>query len=492
MAAHPASPSIPTTASDTRFFGHPVGLSTLFFTELWERFSYYGMRAILILFMVAPLSRGGLGFPASKAGAIYGLYTSMVYLLSLPGGWIADRITGQRKAVVMGGVVIALGHFSMAVPSIQTFYFGLALIVLGTGLLKPNVSTMVGQLYGPGDSRRDAAFSIFYMGINLGGFTAPLACGYLGEKVNWHYGFGLAGVGMTLGLVQYVLGGKQLGSAGLHPGAPGTAEEMRRRKRNVAIGLGAALVIVAAVFLLFPVSAESVARAGGIVLMLVTVGTFASLFLLFRWTPEERNRLIVVVVLFVAACLFWANYEQQGSTMNLFADRNTRLDFLGYHYPASWFQSLSSFFVITLAPLFAVLWVRLGKRDPSSPFKFATGLVFVGLGFAILAPVAHGGRVSPLWLLMAYWLQTIGELLLSPVGLSAMTKLAPARIASFVMGIWFLADAIGNYIGGQLASVYEVFPLPQLFGLVGGVTLGLGVILYLLVPPVKKLMSGAN
>ncbi len=494
MAAHPAiPPSAPSTAQDTRFFGHPVGLSTLCLTEMWERFSFYGMRALLILFMAAPVATGGLGFDARKAGAVYGLYTSMVYLASLPGGWVADRILGQRKSVLVGGVIIAAGHFSMAVPLIQTFYTGLFLIVIGTGLLKPNVSTMVGQLYSEHDNRRDAAFSLFYMGINLGAFISPLVCGYLGEKVNWHYGFGAAGVGMVLGLIQYLFGWRFLGDAGMLPGDPGTPQEMHRRKRLVAAGVVALALIVCAVFLFLPVSVEAVASAGGVFLLVVTLGVFAALFLFSKWTPQERSRLLAVVVFFVAAALFWGNYEQAGSTMSLFAARNTNLDLLGYQFPASWFQSLNPFYIFALAPVFAVLWIRLGRRDPSSPFKFASGLVLVGLGFAILAPAAaSGGRVSPIWLVSAYFLQTVGELLVSPVGLSAMTKLAPARVASLVMGIWFLADGVGNYFAGALAELYETFPLSKLFGLVGGVTIALGILMFLLVPPVKRLMSGAD
>jgi POT family proton-dependent oligopeptide transporter len=292
-------------------------------------------------------------------------------------------------------------------------------------------------------------------------------------------------------LLQYVLGWKHLGSIGMQPGEPGSPEQMRKRKRLVTASFLGLIACAAAVLLFFPIPVEAVARAGGLILILITLATFATLFML-KWTPQERGRLIAVVVLFIAACLFWANYEQQGSTMNLFAARNTRLTFFNYEFPASWFQSLNSLMIILFAPVLAVLWVRLGRRDPSSPFKFATGLVLVGLGFAILSPAAHGTGVNPLWLVAAYWLQTMGELLLSPVGLSSMTKLAPARVASFVMGIWFLADAIGNYIGGRLASVYEVFPLPQLFGLVGGITIALGVLMYLLVPPVKRLMQGAE
>ncbi len=486
------------TAENSGFFGHPQGLSTLFFTELWERFSYYGMRALLILFMIAPVAKAGLGFPVAKASAIYGLYTAMVYLLSLPGGWLADQFLGQRKSVLIGGIVIASGHFCLAIPKISTFYFGLILIVLGTGLLKPNVSTMVGQLYGEHDHRRDAGFSIFYVGINLGALTAPLICGYLGEKVNWHYGFAMAGIGMTIGLVQYVVRGRRnLGSIGIHPTAPNDPVSHERNRRTLRIALATiagALVLAITLDLMgvMTISPERVAGAGGVMLITITVTFFIWLFTFGKWSPVERKRLWVVLILFIAAAAFWANYEQAGSTLNLFAERNTRLTLFGFNYPASWFQSMNSLFIMILAPVFAWLWIRLGPRDPSSPAKFAGGLIFVALGFLVLVPVSGGGRVSPIWLILCYFFQTIGELMLSPVGLSAMTKLAPARIASLTMGAWFLADSVGNYIGGLWSSVYETFPLPMLFGLVGLVSLAVGALLLIFLRPIKSLMSGAD
>jgi POT family proton-dependent oligopeptide transporter len=482
---------------DSSFFGHPRGLSTLFFTELWERFSYYGMRALLILFMIAPVRQAGLGFPISKAGAIYGLYTAMVYLLSLPGGWLADQFLGQRRAVLYGGILIAAGHFCLALPRLPAFYSGLTLIVFGTGLLKPNVSTMVGQLYREHDHRRDGGFSIFYMGINIGALVAPLICGYLGEKVNWHYGFAMAGVGMTIGLLQYVVGGRRnLGPIGLHPVSQDAVTAARQAgwlKIAAAVTAAAVALIVILDFSgVLRVTPERVASAGGFMLIAITVLFFGSLFLFGNWSPVERKRLLAVVVLFIAAAAFWANYEQAGSTLNLFAKRNTRLTLLGFAYPASWFQSLNSLFILILAPFFAWLWNKLGSRDPSSPAKFAGGLLFVALGFLVLVPVSGGGRVSPIWLVLCYFLQTVGELLLSPVGLSAMTKLAPARIVSLTMGAWFLADSVGNYIGGLWASAYESFPLPMLFGLVGLVSLFVGAILLAFLRPIKNLMSGAD
>lgn len=478
---------------DRSFFGHPRGLSTLFFTEMWERFSYYGMRAILILFMTAAVANGGLGFPTSRAGAIYGLYTSLVFLLSLPGGWIADRIMGQRRAILYGGIIIALGNYALGIPSLAAFYTGLALIVLGTGLLKPNISTIVGALYAENDVRRDAGFSIFYMGINVGAMIAPLICGYLGENINWHYGFIAAGVGMTGGVIQYAFGGKFLGSAGLK--ASGTERDLRIFRR-VSIGALAAVVLAAAIALsgIVQFSAEKISDVFGFFLAGVCVAFFAWLLSAKGYTPVEKRRFWAILVLFIASAAFWAAYEQAGSTLNLFAERNTNLhawDFpLWGLFRASYFQSFNSVMLIILAPVFAWLWVKLGRRDPSITVKFSGGLIFVALGFAVLIPVAGGTHASPWWLTAVYFLHTVGELMLSPVGLSAITKLAPMRIASLLMGVWFLSISVGDYLGGRAASLYESVPLSELFGIVAGFCAVIGLLLLFLLRPMKRLMGG--
>jgi POT family proton-dependent oligopeptide transporter len=501
---------------DRSFFGHPRGLSTLFFTEMWERFSYYGMRAILILFMTAPIAAGGLQFDVAKAGVIYGTYTALVYMLSLPGGWLADRFLGQRRATLYGGVVIMLGHISLAIPSITTFYTGLGLVVIGTGLLKPNVSTMVGQLYTSEDARRDAGFSIFYMGINTGAFLAPLACGWLAQsqefrkilssvgiapESSWHWGFGMAAVGMFFGLVQYLAGWKHLGTAGLDPVRPATERARVRQKAVLQIGLAvlvglAVLLTLLSMTGMLRINAEGVGKAFGVALLLITVAFFLWMFTVAKWTPEERKRLIVVLVLFLAAAVFWSVFEQQGSTLNLFAERNTNTRILGYQFPASWFQSLNALFIITLAPVFAWLWLRLGPRNPPELVKFTIGLVLAGLGFAVLilaAKAAAGGvRVSPMWLLVTYLLHTAGELCLSPVGMSAVTKLAPARIAGLTMGVWFLALSVGNYLGGRVAGLYEGFSLPELFGAVAAYALVAAMVLALLIKPIRRMLSSAS
>ncbi|MGH7513286.1 MAG: peptide MFS transporter [Gemmatimonadales bacterium] len=511
--AVPAPPAGQSASTDTRFFGHPWGLSTLFFTEMWERFSYYGMRALLILFMTAPVAAGGLGFDTSKAGPIYALYVSSVYLLSLPGGWVADRVLGLRRTVFTGGVIIMLGHICLAVPSLATFYLGLVLIAVGTGLLKGNVAALVGQLYTPEDLRRDAGYSLYYIGINTGAFIAPLVTGWLAQsdafrgllanagirpESSWHWGFAAAAVGMFLGLVQYSLGGRHLSPAGLRPVRPTDPAAAAKADRQVwLVGLVTLAVVVVGGILMatgaLHVDAEAVSRNFKWALLAVTLGFFVWLFFVAQWTPEERQRLVLISVLFVASCIFWMAYEQAGSTLNLFAERNTQNTVLGHPFPASWYQALTPMFIILFAPVFATLWIRLGHRDPSSPTKFAIALALLGLGFAVMigAAVASAGgaRVSPLWLVLSYWLQTMGELCLSPVGLSAMSKLAPVRIAGLIMGVWYLSLSVGNYMAGMASSVYETMPLATLFTIVTVTALAAAVVLALLIRPMRRMLA---
>ena len=482
--------------------GHPRGLTTLFFTEMWERFSYYGMRALLILFMVKTAAEGGLGFETKRAAAIYGTYTMSVYLLSILGGFIADNFIGARRAVLIGGIIIACGHFSMALSSQFTFFAGLVLIALGTGLLKPNISTMVGSLYSPTDERRDAGFSIFYMGINLGAFLSPLVTGYLAQSDDWkarlagwgmdplhswHWGFAAAGVGMTFGLIMYVLQRGRLARVG-HAPAP-EADGSRPWGKLGLVALCSFALIMAM-------------RASddhpSVVYVLFVLQIAAILFFAFK--PKiESKRIAAILVFFFAAEIFWAIFEQTGSTISLFADQLTRNEVLGHAFPSSWWQSVNSVWVILLAPVFAFLWLKLGSKQPSSPTKFALGLLFVALSFVLMVPAAKltagGAKVGPLWLVGLFFLQSVGEMLLSPVGLSTMTKLAPARLLGMVMGIWFLAAALGNKLAGVLAGDFKsdnadalaTFFWHQALA-VGGCTL----VLFALVPWVKKLMCGVR
>src|SRR5262245_27834711 len=448
------APSISRTVDDAAFFGHPRGLSTLFFTEMWERFSYYGMRAFLILYMTAPAAAGGLGFADADAASIYGTYTGSVWGAAIVGGVVADRFLGQYRSVLVGGVIIAIGHFTLAFKALPFFYSGLALIVVGTGLLKPNISTLVGSLYEPGDSRRDAGFSIFYMGINLGVFLGPLVAGYLAQRVDWHVGFGCAGVGMALGLTQYVAGRERLRSA---------FERLASHPNAVPARAGAAA------------SAPSSGLLG--------------------FSANEWQRIAAIVILFVVATLFWGGYEQAGSTLTLFADRYTRLEIAGFSFPSSWFQTVQPIFVILLAPVFAWLWLRLGPREPSLPAKFALALLFMGMSFLILVPagaMAQSGesvRVSPMWLVMAYFISELGELALSPVGLSAVTKLAPVRIVGLMMGVWFLSNSFGNKLAGWAAGFISSVPLNTLFSVNAAVLLATALVMFMLVKPLKQLMG---
>ena len=505
-----------TASADTSFFGHPRGLSTLFFSEMWERFSYYGMRGFLIFYMTAAVSEGGMGLDTATAAAIYGTYTSLVYLMSVPGGWLADRVMGQRNAVLYGGILIACGHYTLAVPIAGSFYVGLVLIVLGTGLLKPNISVIVGQLYGPSDVRRDAGFSIFYMGINLGAFLGPLLTGFLAQDARfrsliagwgmdpnsaWHFAFGAAGVGMTLGLIQYVAMGRAMGSAGLKPGGASTPELAAKYKRQAVRYAGGAVAVVVAVALLalagtITISPTTVRDVTGYSLLVITVVFFATLFLDRSWTSQERGRLWVIFVFFICAAIFWSVFEQAGSTLNLFADRSTRNEILGSSFPSSWFQSLNALFIIIFAPMFAWMWLRLGTKQPSAPVKFSLGLIGVGLGFLIIVPAAQlaagGGLVSPSWLFMVYLVHTFAELCLSPVGLSSMTKLAPARVVGSMMGVWFLGASVGNFMAGQMASFYEEMPLERLFMTISVLPIVAGIIVLALSSRFKRLMGGVS
>jgi proton-dependent oligopeptide transporter, POT family len=498
---------------DRSFFGHPRGLSTLFFTEMWERFSYYGMRAILLLYMVKSFQEGGLGFDEKYAGIIYATYVSSVWYLPLPGGWLADRILGARRAVLLGGIIIACGHYSMAINSKLTFYAGLILIACGTGLLKPNISAMVGQLYSEEDKRRDAGFSIFYMGINLGAFLSPIVVGFLAQSQSfrnfissmgfspnsaWHWGFAAAGVGMTLGLVQYVLGQKRLAHVGERPALTKVVAEAV----EPAVGVDYLTMVLALAGGIAGAALGMIYGEAGVLSALfpTVVGFFAGYLggIIRHLNGDELKRVLVIFILFVFSILFWMTYEQAGSSLTLFADRLTETTILGWAYPSSWFQSVPAIFVIIFAPIIGAVWQKLADRQPSSPGKFTIGLFFAGIAFVVIAfasTLAANGRVSPMWLVIVYFLQTIGELCLSPVGLSTVTKLSPARMVGLMLGVWFLSISIGSYIAGLAARLFEgndTAVLTRAFGIFAGITLLAAIILLILTPFIKKMTPRAQ
>ena len=579
-SARYAAPGDQTTGGKT-FFGQPRGLATLFFTEMWERFSYYGMRALLVLFMVEAVDTAnpGLGFGEGSSGAIYGLYTSMVYLLTLPGGWVADNLWGQRKAVFVGGVIIAIGHFTLAAPlvgapEVPSFFLGLLFIVIGTGLLKPNVSTMVGDLYpklGDGatdqerkvwGANRDAAFSIFYMGINIGAMLGPFICSTLGEGINlpgvglviegnWHWGFSAAGFGMVLGLIQYRMGDKYLGEAGLfRRDAP--EDEIDRRRRHFYLWAGAVAAVAALVVFLLVTGRLGMTTpdfatwiAYGIVLLSIVFfaylifGTWWATLLLILFTilsaalvpamgieggqwaavgtlgtfvgmcvwllglrgdtvTKEQKHLMVIFWLFLLAAVFWAGFEQSGSSMNLFADRDTDRFIFGFEIPTGWLQNVNPFFVVVLAPVFGSLWTWLAYRDrnPSTARKFALGLMGLAAGLLVLAwgasYASDGNRVSMAWLVVTYFLFTCGELALSPIGLSAMTKLAPPGRLGQMMGVWFIAAALGSLVAGLVAAQLETVAAVTIFTNTAIFAGAIGLLAILISPSVSKMMDGVE
>ena len=489
------------------FFGHPRGLATLFLTEMWERFTFYGMRAILVLFLVATVAQGGFGLDDKTAVAIYGLYNAGVYLAALPGGWVADRLIGAQRAVMAGGVLITIGNALLALSGTPVgFYVGLVIIVLGVGLLKPNVSAIVSELYPEGGARQDSGFTIFYIGINLGGFLGPLVIPLAQSYFGLRAGFGVGAVFMVVGLLQFYFTRRHLGTAGIYSAplqAPGGRAVVPRARQWLRFWIGVGLltaVVAATAFGLMPVNPISLARAATYVIVGMAVLYFAYYFFLADLTGDERKRGVVLLVLFVGCALFFSGFEQAGSSMNLFAERYTdrRLSWLHFVMPTAWFQSLNSFFIFVFAPFFAWLWIALARRNlnPSAPAKFALGVMLMGSGFLVMAAaasiVASGAKVLPYWLILTYLLHTFGELCLSPVGLSYFTKLAPKRFVGQMMGMWFLATSLGNLVAGLIAGDFDannVAAMPGQYMHIVYFSVGLGVILLALSRPVKKLMG---
>ncbi len=451
----------PTPPAQRGLFGHPAGFSTLFFTELWERFSYYGMRALLLLFLVDQVAHGGLGIDDRTATAIYGLYTAAIYISAMPGGWVADRLLGAQGAVFWGGVLITLGHVILATAgSSSTFLVGLGVIVLGTGLLKGNASALVGQLY-PLGAQRDAAFTLYYMAINIGAMLGPLVTAWLAQRYGWHIGFIAAAVGMACGLAYYWRTRGRLGETGRAPG--GDSEGARRRDWLLLWTVLALVGLLALLLWTGTLHASPVALQGGAMYVMVgmVAAYFAYLLLFAGLSNVERRRIVVLLVLVLASAAFWAGYEQAGSSLNLFAERHTQRIIGAYEFPAGWFQAVPAVFVILLAPLMAWLWTAMAARghELSVITKFALALVGMALGFLVMAGAARmvgaNGSAGPLWLVLTYLLHTIGELALSPVGMSATTRLAPRRFSGQAMGLWFTSLALGNLLASRLAGSLE-------------------------------------
>ncbi len=488
---------------------YPPGLVALFFVEMWERFSYYGMRAILILFLVDQVQSGGLGLSTPDAAAIYGLYTASAYILALPGGWIADRFWGCKRAIVLGGIAIMIGHILLALSgsTAAIFFFGLVCIAVGTGLVKPNISTLVGQLYDKNDiGGRDAGFSFFYMGINIGAILGGLIAGYLGEKWGWHWGFGVAAIAMFFGLVNFVHASRtSLRDKGGVPAVHLHADAATGKRDHVFTGIigGAVVVLVAAsamAGLIDLTSAQGLAKAMGMVIITVAVGFFLNIYLAGDLTGPEKRRMIVLAILFVAAALFWSGFEQAGSSLSLFANDLTMREIGSFTVPASWFQNLNALFIILLTPVFAAFWIFAEQRWTIPVFvKFGLALVAMGLGYLILVPAAQtaatGVKVSALFLIATYLLHTVGELLLSPVGLSTFSRLAPERFTSQMMGFWFVASSLGNLMAGLLAAgmnTEQAAGLPDAFLRIFLTSAAFGVVLVLIARPLTRWALGGS
>jgi POT family proton-dependent oligopeptide transporter len=492
-----ARPTLATPVAARTLFGQPRGLATLFLTEMWERFTYYGINAVLILFMVRAVSSGGLGLDDRTSSSIYGLYLGSTYLLGLFGGWIADRLLGAQRAVISGGLCIALGNALLALGNTAVFFIGLIVVAMGVGLLKPNVSALVASLYPEGGPRRDAGFSIFYMGINTGAFLGSLLVPIAADALGFGYGFALPALGMALGVTQFLWTRHYLNGAGL---------KIADDKRGSWTPVIAFLALVAGIVVLtltgaLRLDAALLSASASWAYLLLAAGYFAYLLFFAGLTRIERNRALVMLALFAASVTFWAGYYQQGASFNLFAERYTDRHIFGRTMPAGVLQAVNPFFVIVFAGVFAWLWVALGKRglNLAASAKFGIALISLGLGFLVMyfasRHVLAGQLVLPTWLLCTYFLHTVGELCLSPVGLSNMSKLAPPRFAGQAMGLWFLSLALGGNLAGQLTGQYDAShleSLPALFLRIFWYGLIAGAVMLLLTPLVRRLMPGVK
>ncbi|KRM95988.1 Di- tripeptide transporter [Liquorilactobacillus aquaticus DSM 21051] len=483
---------------DVAFLGHPRGLATLFFTEMWERFSYYGMRAILLFYMYYSVVDGGLGFDKVTAASIMSIYGALVYLSSAIGGFVSDRVWGSRRTVFVGGILIMLGHIALSTPFGRTALFiSMGLIVIGTGLLKPNVSTMVGDLYGETDPRRDTGFTIFVFGINTGAVISPILVGYLGQNINFHLGFSLAAIGMFFGLLQYYIDGKKyLSKDSLYPSDPIDPEELKGLLQKILIFVVSLSLIFIIMSLFNLLNLTNIILVITILAVMIPIYYFIIMLSSSKLTKKERSRVWAYVPLFIASILFWSIEEQGSVVLAFFAQEQTKLSIGWLHYPASVFQSMNPLFIMIYVPFFAIFWTKLGDKQPSSPAKFAYGLFFAGLSFIwMMIPGFLSGtstRVSPFWLIISWALVIIGEMLISPIGLSATTKLAPKAFRSQMMSMWFLSDAVAQAFNSQLVRFYSKDTEVMYYGLVGIVTIIFGVVLLLMVPRIKKLMIGVR
>ncbi len=487
--------------------GHPRGLYTLFATEMWERFSYYGMRALLVLYLTATWEKHGFGLERSAALEIYGIFTGLVYLTPILGGLLADKYLGQRKSILIGGILMALGQATLAMSEAGAvaernflLNMGLGLLILGNGFFKPNISTIVGKLYAELDPRRDSAFTIFYMGINLGAFLSPLICGTLGQTVSWAYGFGSAALGMVLGLVTFLVFGKTLNDAGFPPYR--TSDQMRLTLKDwleiVGIVIFNALLVLGFLntWSLLSPTIQSVLTWGGFILL---GAGFVSVVTMNTKGADQWSRVGVIFVLAIFTIFFWSGFEQAGGTFNLFANENTDLSLFGKanFIQASWFQSVNAIMIFALAPVFSMMWLYLSSigKNPSTPAKFGIGLVLLGLGFVLMSMAngyaLAGDKVSPMWLIGVYLLHTLGELCLSPIGLSMVTKLSPPKIVSLMMGFWFACTALANYLAAMLESILHKFDLP-LFPFLACQGIASGILLLIASPLLKKMMRGID
>jgi proton-dependent oligopeptide transporter, POT family len=490
--------------------GHPKGLYVLFFTEMWERFSYYGMRALLTLYLTAELVTGGFGMDEGESLKIYALFTGLVYLTPLIGGWFADKVIGQRKSIFIGGFTMAIGQFLLAASAVPAFsqdeasrlllfYIGLGVLILGNGFFKPNISTIVGDLYDNDDPRKDGGFTIFYMGINIGAFLSPFIAGTLGENVGWPYGFMAAGTGMIVGVIWFYVQMHKLGNLGLPPGAAkkGLTNLIARDWRDILLYTVVNLGVVVGTLLFWGAVSITIQT---VLIWIIGIGGGGLLFYsIFKGTTgtTEWTRVIVILVLAFFNIVFWAGFEQAGGTFNLFARDNTNRLLFDWLIPATWFQNINPIAIVTLAPLFSILWIKLSKAklNPRTPVKFALAMFFGALAFYLMTIAsnnAEGGHlVNPMWLVIVYVLLTIGELLLSPIGLSMVTKLSPAKIVSIMMGVWMASFALGNYMAGMLKSILENYDF-ELYPFITYLMLGSGVALLLLSPVLNKFMKGIH